>query len=244
MLKHVNVYGILLILTAIHGTAYFLNSDVLLLFTNGSAGALLFSPDIMMQARAIGLLVMSLVISLYSLGLVSRTMRGKTNATNSNPSLFFSSAAFAILVVAAVLGLYVFMSAVQSLAASGGIFTPLSVVLSAILAIAIGISLIKFSFAPTYVGMGFLPKEALAQSWHATRGKLVQTIILLFIILMVTGFIQGMLDLLTENMNDDSIIAVLSFAGSAVGLFYSATVLALSAPEAGNVSTPRKHGKK
>lgn len=244
MLKHVNVYGILLILTAIHGTAYFLNGDVLLLFTNGSAGALLFSPDLMLQTRALGLLVLSVVISLYSLGTVAQTLRGKTNPTSSNASVLFSSGAFAILVVAGVLALYVVLSAIQSLAGSGGIATGLSTALSLILAAGIGIAVVKFSFAPTYVGMGYLPKEALAQSWHATRGKLVHTIILLFIILLVTGFIQGIIDLLTENMNDDSIIAVLSFAGSAVGLFYSATVLALGAPDAGTVSVARRRGKK
>ena len=244
MLKHVNVYGILLILTAIHGTAYFLNSDVLVLFTNGSAGALLFSPDIMLQARAFGLLLLSLIISLYSLGIVSRAMRGKTNTSSANPSLFFACIAFAILVVAGVLGLYVVMSAVQTLSSVGGIATLVGVVFSAVLALVIGLSLIKFSFAPTYVGMGYLPKEALAQSWHATRGKLLFTIILLFIILLVTGLIQGIMDLLTENMNDDSIIAVISFVGSAVGLFYSGTVLALGAPDAGTISAARKHGKR
>lgn len=244
MLKHVNVYGILLILTAIHGTAYFLNSDVLLLFTNGSAGALLFSPDVLLQARAFGLLLLSLIISLYSLGLVSRTMRGKTNTSPVSVSLFFACVAFAILVVAAVLGLFVIMSAVQALSSSGGAAALLGVVFSAILALVIGVSLLKFSFAPSYVGMGYLPKEALAQSWHATRGKLLHTIILLFAILVVTGLIQGVMDVVTENMNDDSIIAVISFVGSAVGLFYSGTVLALGAPDAGTISTPRKHGKK
>ena len=244
MLKHVNVYGILLILTAIHGTTYFLNGDVLLLFTNGNAGALLFSPDIALQARAVGLLLLSLIISLYSLGLVSRTMRGKTSTTPANISLFFACVAFAILVVAAVLGLYVVLSAVQTLSASGGVATLLSVVFSIILALGISVSMVKFSFAPSYVGMGFLPKEALAQSWHATRGKLLHTIILLFAILLVTGLIQGVIDLLTENMNDDSIIAAISFVGSAVGLFYSGTVLALGAPDAGTISAPRKHGKK
>ena len=242
MLKHVKVYGLLLILTGLHGVLYLLNADVLGVFTDGSASGILFTNDSFLQLRALGLIVISLTFSVYSMGIVSREMR-KTTSEKKN-SLFFSSIAFSLILIAVALGLVVVLNAINSLSASGGMASLLSVIFTAIIGLTTALCVIKFSFAPVYVGMGFLPKDALAQSWSATRGKLLSTIILLLAILIVAGFIQGVTGLVAENIADESILAIVFFVGSALGLFYSGTTLALAAPEPGALSVRRGHGKK
>ncbi|MBM3281726.1 MAG: hypothetical protein FJY86_00055 [Candidatus Diapherotrites archaeon] len=228
MLKYLPTYGIILALTGIHGVLYLLNGDIYNAFTQGGGDTLLYSTDTLLLARALLLLFGSLFFSLYSMSIVSRRMN--VLSTNKN-SLLSSCAAFAIVFIAMLLGLFVVLRAVNELSISGGILTLMATVFNAIAGLIIALSILKFSFAPTYLGMGLLPKDALAQSWNATRGKLVHVLVLLFLMLLITTIIQGAGELITQNIEDETILTIILFVFSSIGLFYSGTVLALAAPE-------------
>jgi hypothetical protein len=234
MLKHAKVYGFLLILTGIHGFLYLLNADIFTAFTDGSVVGILLSNDTGMQARALGLMFVSLFFSVYSMGVVSRSIK-KTFNVGKN-SLFISSIAFSVILVATALGLFVVMSAVNSLSTSGGIASLLAAIFIAVGGLVTTLCVIKFSFAPSLVGMGLLPKEALAQSWNGTRGKILSVIIVLVAVVVVASFIQELLGVLTSGIEDETLLTIILFLGSTLGMFYSGTVLALAAPELSQLS--------
>lgn len=243
MLRHARVYGFLVILSGVHGFLYLLNPDIFAALTNGSILDMLFSNDILLQARVAGLVFVSLVFSIYSAGYISKSIR-KTESPQKN-SLVVSSIALSLVLAAVVLALYVKMGVVNSLSSSGGIAGVIGIIFTAVVGLLILLCVIKFAFAPVYLGWGLLPKDALAQSWRATQGKLFSTIVVLFAILIVTGLIQMILGFLTDPIGDESLIAIIYFLGSSVGLFYSGAVLALAAPEMSSPSsTVRGHRKK
>lgn len=241
MVKHASVYGLLLILTGVHGVLYALNEDVLAIFTDGSVAGLLVTNDIILHARAFGLLLASLIIMIYSLATVSRAM---TKTPAGNNSLFFSSLAFSVVLLAAGAGWYVLTSAVNAVAALGGIVGLLSLLIMAVVGLITALCVVKFAFTPAYVGRGFLPKDALAQSWNATRGKLLSTIIILLAITIIAGLVQGMVEIVFGFLTDETILTVIYFISGALGIFYSGTVLALAAPETNTLAPRRMHGKK
>lgn len=234
MLKHAKVYGFLLILTGIHGFLYLLNGDIFTAFTDGSVVGILLSNDVGLQARALGLMFVSLFFSVYSMGVVSRSVRKTLNAGKN--SLFFSSIAFSVILVAVALGLFVVMSAVNSLSTSGGIASFLAAIFMGVGGLLVALCVIKFSFTPTFVGMGLLPKDALAQSWHGTRGKILSTIIVLVAVVVVASLIQELFIALTLGIADETLLTIILFLGSTLGMFYSGTVLALAAPELSQLS--------
>lgn len=241
MLAHARVYGALLALTGIHGVLYLLNADIYSAFLEGNGAALLYSTDVSFQVRGLFLIFASLFFTLYTTGIVSRSLRTNTRPKNS---LAITTAAFTIVLLSIVLGLFVILRAVNEFSVSGGIMTLLSSLFLGVAGLIIFLCVIKFSFAPTYVGMGLLPKEALSQSWSLTRGKLLSTIVLLFAILVVATFIQGVAELATQNIEDETLLSIILFVFSALGLFYSGTVLALAAPEPAAAFSPRVRGKK
>ncbi len=241
MLKHASAYGLLLILTGVHGVLYLFNEDVLAIFTDGSVGGLLSTNDVALQARALGLLLVSMVVMIYSLATVSRAMT-KTRAGNN--SLFFSALAFSIVLLSAGAGWYMVASAVNAFASWGGVAGLLSLIFMAVIGLITALCVVKFAFTPTYVGRGLLPKDALVQSWNATRGKLFSTIILLLAVMVVAGIVQGAVEIIFSFVTDETILTVIYFMGAALGLFYSGTVFALAAPEANTISPRRVHGKK
>ena len=110
MLKHAPLYGILVALTGIHGVLYLLNADIFSAFAEGNALSIIYSADTLLQARALLLILSSLVFSIYSIGMVSRATRLSTKPKNS---LFFSSIAFSLVLISVVLGLFVVMRAVN-----------------------------------------------------------------------------------------------------------------------------------
>lgn len=241
MLKHASAYGLLLILTGVHGVLYVLNEDVLAIFTDGSVAGLLVTNDIGLQARAFGLLVASMVIMIYSLATVSRALQKNPEA---NHSIFFSSLAFSVVLLAVGTGWYMATSAVSAFASLGGMAGLLSLIFMAVIGLVTALCVVKFSFTPAYVGRGLLPKDALVQSWIATRGKLFSTIILLLAVMIVAGLIQGVVEIIFGFLSDETILTVIYFMSGALGLFYSGTVLALAAPETNALAPRRVHGKK
>lgn len=241
MLKHAPVYGVLVALTGIQGVLFLLNGDIFATFTEGNVASLLYTADTLLQARALLLILTSLIFSLYSMGFVSRAMRTSSNTKNS---LLASSIAFSVIIIVVGLGLFATLRAVNSLSTSGGFATMISTIFMAVMGLIITLCVIKFSFAPTYVGMGLLPKGALVQSWSATQGKLLSMIILLFAVLFVASLIQAGTSIITDPIQDESILSIILFLGSAVGMFYSGTVLALAAPEPNTAASMRSHQKK
>ncbi len=241
MVKYLPTYGWILILTGIHGFLYLLNGDIYTAFTEGNGAALLYSTDPALQVRALFLIFASLFFSLYSVGLVAR--RVKPLSTSAKNSLAWSCVAFAMVFIAVVLGLFVLLRVVNELSTQGGILTLLSSVFVGVVGLVVLLSVLKFSFAPTYVGMGLLPRDALAQSWNNTRGKLLHVIVLMFFILVITTLIQGVGELVTQTMEDESLLAIILIIFSSIGLFYAGTVLALAAPEPTTASGNARHAR-
>ncbi len=231
MLQHVNVYIALLLVTLVHGLLYWANSDLLATFVDGTVGGILWSTDTLLMARAVVLIVLSLALTIFSMALVARSFISENYSPKN--SLFFSSLAFAIVLFAVMMGTYFLVQGIAGLASIGGIFSWMIGIAIFLIGMVVAIMVIKFSFTPVYMGRGFLPKDALTQSWRATKGKALYVIVLLIVLLVVTGLLQAIALILTEPIQNETYVYVLYLIFSSIGLFYSSSVLGLAAPATG-----------
>jgi hypothetical protein len=142
-----------------------------------------------------------------------------------------------------VLGIGLFMSGVIGL--TGGFLSLLGVILFFILGALVFFALVKFMYAPTFLGRGFPIKEAFSESWKITTGKFFPSILVALILLIVGVFLGSIPEVLPIDASNEWINLIISsiFAGLA-GSFSGVTLALIAGKDTNTFSNARRHAHK
>ncbi len=236
LLKRPGLYLLALVLVLIQGILSLVAGDYLGYFS-ASLAELQISLTLDFFAGLL-LFIISTSIPLYLHASIASAMSNQKNRSTIPLGLIGSSLAMGVLlgvVGLALLGIGLFMSGVIGL--TGGFVSLVGIILFVILGLLVFFALVKFMFAPTFLGRGFPIKEAFAESWKITTGKFPQAV-LIALLLMIIGIIVGSIpDILPLDLSNEWVDLLVSSLFAALTGSFSAVLLALIASTDTNTPT-------
>jgi hypothetical protein len=228
LLKRPGLYLLALVIVLIQGGLSIIAGDYLGYFSV-SIAELQFPLDIPFM---VGLLafVVSTSIPVYLHASIAAAMNPSKNAPLPPMGLIGSSLGMGLLlgmVGLVLLGIGLFLSSVISL--TGGFVSLIGVILFLILGLVAFFALIKFMFAPTFLGKGFPIKDALAESWKITTGKFFQALLIALLLMIIGVFVGSIPGILPVDLSNEWVELIVSSLFAALTGGFSAVLLALIA---------------
>lgn len=236
LLKRPGLYLLALILILIQGVLAIVFGDYLGYFSI-SLAALDFQPTLEFFAGMI-IFILSTSIPIYLHATISHSIHEPKTRSLVPMGILGSSLILGIVagvIGLAVLGIGLFMSGVIGI--TGGFVSLIGVILFLILGLILFFAILKFMFAPTFIGKGFPVKDALAESWKITTGKLLQTIGIALLLAVVGIFIGSIPTILPLDLTNEWMNLIVSSLFAALTGSYSAVLLALIAGK--DTNTPK-----
>lgn len=228
LLKRPGLYLLAFVIVLVQGILSIVAGDYLGYFS-ASLAALQFSLD---GGFLVGLLIFIISTSLpvYLHASIAAAMNKSKNNPLPPMGVVGSSLGMGLLlgvIGLALLGIGLFMSSVISL--TGGFVSLIGVILFFILGVLVFVSLVKFMFAPTFLGRGFPIKDALAESWKITTGKFVHALLVALLLMIVGIFVGSIPDILPIDLSNEWVDLLVSSVFAALTGSFSAVLLALIA---------------
>lgn len=192
------------------------------------------------------LMFIGMVINFAGFLWIAQLVKAWKQNTNERTSLqLFKAAGLVTATIILAVGLVAgFTAALAIMLEFAGFLGILVIGIVVLLAIYLSI---KFTFFLPLMGFGLGLKQALQQSWRITQKHLLETIILLFALIIITGIIDFVIALLIAGIDTELIAVPINFIYSIILTTYIAAVLACAIPLEEIDSTPRmnkhSHGR-